>query len=122
MLQEAHAWPHALDISGLVQASSKPEKLHPPKKVTLPRLAAMAPACKPNDDISTIPTGWERKVSPEVEEGYTIIRNLGSGKFGEVKEVQQKGSKKRFAWKCVRTETDPHWEIEVGTEKLETSL
>ena len=71
-------------------------------------------------EIATITAGYGRKASPQVEEGFIIIRNLGSGKFGQVKEVQQKDSKKHFAWKSVRKETDPYCEIEVGvgTENL----
>ena len=106
---------HVLNInSGLVQASSKQERPHPPENVSLPRPAAMAES-KP--DIATSTAGYGRQVSPEVEEGYTIIRDLGSGKFGQVKEVQQKDSKKHFAWKSVRKETDPYCEIEVGVGK-----
>jgi len=34
-------------------------------------------------------------------EHYDVIRSLGAGKYGQVKEVQHKGTKRRFAWKQV---------------------
>lgn len=51
--------------------------------------------------------------SKEIAENYTVIRSLGAGKFGTVKEVQKNGSKKRFAWKHMDTEKDPTCEDEV---------
>eukprot|EP00434_Breviolum_minutum_P011666 symbB.v1.2.010288.t1/scaffold672.1/size173670/6 len=51
--------------------------------------------------------------SKEVAENYTVIRSLGAGKFGTVKEVQKNGSKKRFAWKHIDTERDSLCEDEV---------
>jgi len=51
--------------------------------------------------------------SKEVAENYTVIRSLGAGKFGTVKEVQKNGSKKRFAWKHIDTDKDPLCEDEV---------
>ncbi|CAK9056985.1 Serine/threonine-protein kinase H1 (Protein serine kinase H1) (PSK-H1) [Durusdinium trenchii] len=63
--------------------------------------------------IATRSAGYERKVSPEVEEGYTVLRPLGRGKFSQVSEVQHKGSSKRFAWKHVQREQNPLCEVEV---------
>ena len=49
--------------------------------------------------------------SQEVEEGYTIIKTLG-GKFS-VREVQQKGTRKRFAWKQVQLDKDPCCDLQI---------
>ncbi|CAK8985311.1 unnamed protein product [Durusdinium trenchii] len=52
--------------------------------------------------------------SSVIEESYTVVRSLGSGEFGQVKEVKKKtGGGKRFAWKQVSLEKDPYCENEV---------
>lgn len=50
-----------------------------------------------------------------IEENYTVVKNLGSGGFGQVSEVKEKtGAKKHFAWKQVSLEKDPYGENEVN--------
>ncbi|CAK9003944.1 unnamed protein product [Durusdinium trenchii] len=44
---------------------------------------------------------------------YTIIKELGEGKFGQVKEVLRTGTKQRFAWKQVTSEKDPYYKVEL---------
>jgi len=51
--------------------------------------------------------------SPEIIQNYAVIRALGAGKYGQVKEVQHKGSKQRFAWKQVLSDSSPESEPEV---------
>lgn len=51
--------------------------------------------------------------SKEVEEGYTVIKTLGKGRFTEVKEVQQKGTRKHFAWKQVQLDKDPRCDLQI---------
>ena len=51
--------------------------------------------------------------SQEVEEGYTVIKTLGKGRFTEVKEVQQKGTGKHFAWKQVQLDKDPCCDLQI---------
>lgn len=51
--------------------------------------------------------------SKEVEEGYTVIKTLGKGRFTEVKEVQQKGTRKHFAWKQVQLDKDPCCDLQI---------
>lgn len=52
--------------------------------------------------------------SPEITQNYAVIRALGAGKYGQVKEVQHKGSKQRFAWKQVLSDKgSPESEPEV---------
>lgn len=48
-----------------------------------------------------------------VESNYTIIKELGEGKFGQVKEVLRTGTKQRFAWKQVTSEKDPYYKVEL---------
>jgi len=50
--------------------------------------------------------------SKDLTEQYNVLQSLGEGKFGQVKEVQHKVSKKRFAWKRVCLEKDPLVEVE----------
>ncbi|CAK9000221.1 unnamed protein product [Durusdinium trenchii] len=47
-----------------------------------------------------------------IEENYTIVKKLGKGQFGEVKEVLKTGTQQRFAWKQVTSEQDPYYEVE----------
>ena len=49
----------------------------------------------------------------KVEEDYTVIKVVGEGQFGQVKEVQQNRSGKRFAWKRAMLEKDPYCEREM---------
>ncbi|CAK9008985.1 Serine/threonine-protein kinase PEPKR2 (Protein PHOSPHOENOLPYRUVATE CARBOXYLASE-RELATED KINASE 2) [Durusdinium trenchii] len=55
--------------------------------------------------------------SQAVLDEYTVLKVLGAGKFGEVNEVKHKETKKRFAWKRVKFENDPHCEAEVQVLK-----
>lgn len=51
--------------------------------------------------------------SREVEENYIIIKRLSKGKFGEVKQVQQKRSKRQFALKQVNLNQDPCCDLKI---------
>eukprot|EP00913_Durusdinium_trenchii_P002012 g1859.t1 len=73
----------------------------------------MAPC---EDDIATASTGWDRQVSPEVEEREWNARGGRAGREENDRIFMArsgKGSKKRFAWKHVVMEKNPLCEVEV---------
>ena len=85
-------------------------------------LVQVFPFAKPVEEIGRLfvtsmpcPTPVEESmssVSKEVEENFTVLRALGNGKFGQVRDVEHKVTKKLFAWKQLNLEEDPLSEVE----------
>lgn len=47
------------------------------------------------------------------EDDFTVVKSLGSGKYGMVQMVEKKDSKRRMAWKRLHLKDDPQSEVEV---------